>query len=95
MGSGSGVTTSTTSLVNPSISIVLTSSTALLTALAILITKEYKSKLKLCFTKLRDWVSFITIHMRKPEINLWLLKKIDEKEGLELKKIYNHYIVKR
>ena len=40
VGSGSAIGTSTMSLINPSIGIVLTSSTALLTSLAILITNE-------------------------------------------------------
>ena len=40
IGSRSSVSTSTTSLTNPSIGIVLTSSTALLTSIAILITNE-------------------------------------------------------
>ena len=53
--SGSIITTSTMSLINPSIGLVTTISTALLTSLAILITIEYISKLKIRFTKLRDW----------------------------------------
>ena len=65
IGSGSAISTSTMSLINPSIGIVLTSSTALLTSLAILITNEYISKLKLRYTKLRDWINFNTIFMRK------------------------------
>ena len=40
IGSGSAIGTSTMSLINPSIGIVLTSSTALLTFIAILITNE-------------------------------------------------------
>ena len=48
------------SIINPSVGIVLTSSTALLTSLANLITKEYVSKLKLRYTKLRDWIISIT-----------------------------------
>ena len=60
IGSGSAISTSTMSLTNPSIGILLTSSTALLTSLAILITNEYISKLKLRYTKLRDWINFIT-----------------------------------
>ena len=44
IGSGSAISTSTMSLINPSIGIVLTSSTALLTSIAILITNEYNSK---------------------------------------------------
>ena len=65
VGSGSGIGTSTMSLINPSIGIVLTSSTALLNSLAILITNEYISKLKLRYTKLRDWINFITILYEK------------------------------
>ena len=61
VGSGSAISTSTMSLINPSISIVLTSSTALLTSLAILITNGYISKLKLRYTKVKDWINFITI----------------------------------
>ena len=57
---GSTILTSTMSLKNPSIGIKLTSSTALLTSIAILITNEYISKLKLRYTKLRDWINFIT-----------------------------------
>ena len=45
--SGSAISTSTMSLISPSIGIVLTCSTALLTSLAILITNEYISNLKL------------------------------------------------
>ena len=58
IGSGTAISTSTMSLNNPSIGIVLTSSTALLTSLALLITNEYISKLKLRYTKLRDWINF-------------------------------------
>ena len=47
LGSGSAISTSTMSIFNPSIVIVLPSSTALLTTIAILITNEYISKLKL------------------------------------------------
>ena len=65
IGSGSAIGTSTMSLINPSIGIVLTSSTALLTSLAILITNEYISKLKLRYTKLRDWINFIRILYEK------------------------------
>ena len=95
VGSRSATSTSTMGLINPSIGIVLTSSTALLTSLAILITNEYISKLKLCYTKLRDWINFITILYEKTLNQSMIDKKIDEKDSLELKKIYNHYIDKR
>ena len=83
------------SIINPSIGIVLTCSTALLTTLAILITNEYISKLKLRYTKLRDWITFITILYEKTLNQSMIDEKIDEKESLELKKIYNHYVDKR
>ena len=64
-GSGSEISSATMSLVNPSIGIVLTSSTALLTSIAILITNEYISKLKTRYTKLRDWINVITLLCEK------------------------------
>ena len=95
VGSGSAIGTSTMSLINPSIGIVLTSSTALLTSLAILITNEYISKLKLRYTKLRDWINFITILYEKTLKESMVDKKIDKKEAEQLKQIYNHYVDKR
>ena len=95
VGSGSAIGNSTMSLINPSIGIVLTSSTALLTSLAFLITNEYISKLKLRYTKLRVWINFITILYEKTLKQSMIDKKIDEKEAQELKKIYNHDVDKR
>ena len=65
LGSGSAITFSTMSLLNPSISIVLTGFTALLTSLPILITKDYISKLKLRYAKLRDWMILLQFYLRK------------------------------
>ena len=59
--SGPAITTSTMSIINPSNGIVLISSTALLTSIAILITKEDISKLKIRYTKLKDWINVITL----------------------------------
>ena len=95
IGSGSAISTSTMSLIKPCIGLVLTSSTALLTSLAILITNGYISKLKLRYTKLRDWIKFITILYEKTTNQSMIDKKIIENEALELKKIYNHYFDKR
>ena len=95
IGSGSAISTSTMSLINPSIGIVLTSSTALLTSIAILITNEYISKLKLRYTKLRDFINFIALLYEKTLSQSMVDEKIDEKESQELKKIYNHYLDKR
>ena len=91
--SGSAIDTSTMSLLNPSVGIVLTSSTALLTSVAILITKEFISKLKT--TKLRDWINVITLLYEKTLKELMIDKKINEEESEQLKQIYNHYIVKK
>ena len=95
IGSGSAIPFSTMSLVNPSIGIVLTSSTALLTSIAILITNEYISKLKVRYTKLRDWISDITLLYEKTLKESMTVTKIDQKEAEQLKQIYNHYIARR
>ena len=62
-------------LINPSTGIVLTSSTALLTSLAILITNEYISNLKLHYAKLRDWIIFMTILNEKTLNQSMIVKK--------------------
>ena len=95
IGSGSAISTSTMSLINPSIGIVLTSSSALLTSLAILITNEYISKIKIGYTKLRDWKNVITLLYEKTIQQSMIDKKDDEKEALKLKKIYNHTFNKK
>ena len=61
IGSGSAVSVSTMSLINLSISVVLTSFSKLLTSIVILISKDYVSKLKLRYTNLRDWINVITL----------------------------------
>ena len=65
IGSGSAVTSSTSSLINPSIGIPIASCSALLTSIAMLITNEYISKLKIRYTKLRDWINVITLLYEK------------------------------
>ena len=95
IGIGSAIRTSTMSLINPSIGIILTSSTVFLISIAILITNEYISKLELRYTKLRDWINFFTILYEKSLKETMIVKKIDQKEAEQLKRIYNHYIDKR
>ena len=95
VGSASTVGSSTMGLINPGAGIIISSSTALLTSIAILITNEYISKLKIRYTKLRDWINVITLLYEKTLKQSMMDKKIDEKEAQELKKIYNHYIDKR
>ena len=82
-------------LLNPSIGIVLTSSTALLNSIAIVITNEDISKLKIRYTKLRDRINVITLLYEKTLKESMIDRKINEKESEQLKQIYNHYIDKR
>ena len=93
--SGAAITSSTFSLINPSIGIPIASCSALLTSIAILITNEYISKLKIRYTKLRDWINVITLLYEKTLKQSMIDKKIDEKEAEQLKQIYNHYVDKK
>ena len=95
VGTSSTVGTSTMGLINPSVGIVISSSTALLTSIAILITNEYISKLKIRYTKLRDRNNVMTLLYEKTLKTSMIDKNIDEKEAEELKKTYNHYLDKR
>ena len=95
IGSGSTISTSTLGLINPGGGITISSSTALLTSIAILITNEYISKIKIRFTKLGDWINVLILLFEKFLKQSMVDKRIDEKEAQELKKIYNHYIDKR
>ena len=83
------------SLINPGAGIFVSISTALLTSIAILITNEYISKLKIRCTKLRHWINIFTLLDEKTLKISLIDKKIDEKEAQELKEIYNHYLNKR
>ena len=95
VGASSAVGSSSIALINPGAGIIISSSTALLTSIAILITNEYISKLKIRYTKLRDWINVITLLYEKTLKESLIAKKIDEKEANQLKQIYNHYIDKK
>ena len=95
VGSGSAIGSSAMSMINPGAGIVISSSAALLTSIAILITNEYISKLKIRYTKLRDWINVITLLYEKTLKESMIDKKIDEKEANQLKQIYNHYMDKK
>ena len=95
VGAGSAVDSSSLALISPGAGIVISSSTALLTSIAILITNEYISKLKIRYTKLRDWINVITLLYEKTLKEFMIDKKNDQKEAEQLKQIYNHYIDKR
>ena len=78
-------------LINPGAVNIISSSTALLTSIAILITNEYIIKLKIRYTKLGDWINVTTLLYEKTLKQSMVDKKIDEKEALELKKTYIRY----
>ena len=95
VGSGSAISSSAMSMINPGAGIVISSSAALLTSIAILITNEYISKLKIRYTKLRDWINVITLLYEKTLKESMIDKKIDEKEANQIKQIYYHYVDKK
>ena len=95
VGSGGAIGSSAMSLINPGAGIIISSSTALLTSIAILITNEYISKLKIRYTKIKDWINVITLLYEKNLKESMIDKKIDQKEAEQLKQIYNHYIDKK
>ena len=95
IGSGSAISSSTLGLIILGAGIIISSSTALLTSIAILITIDYISKLKIRYTRLRDWNIVITLLYEKTLKQSMVDQRIDEREALELKKIYIHYIDKR
>ena len=80
MESGSATSTSAMSLLNPSIGVVLPSSTAFLTSIAILITNEFISNLKLRYTNLGDFIIVIILLYEETSKQSMVVKKIDEKK---------------
>ena len=80
---------------NPGAGIFISSSAPFLTSIAILITNEYISKLKLSYTKLRDWIKVSTLFYEKFLKTSMFDRKSDQKEAEDLKMIYNHYLDKR
>ena len=83
------------SLINPGAGIIVSSSTALLTSIATLITNDDISKLKVRYTKLRDWI-IVNIFLYEKTLKQSMVdEKIDETEAEHLKQLYNHYIHKK
>ena len=95
IGSGSAISSSAMTMINPGAGVIISSSTALLTSIAILITNEYISKLKIRYTKLRDWINVITILYEKTLKESMIDKVINQKEADQLKQICNHYVDKK
>ena len=61
----STITSSTLSISSQSVGFVISSSAALLTIIALLITNEYISSIKKRYTKLRDWINVVTLQYEK------------------------------
>ena len=95
IGSGSAFGSSAMSMINPGAGIIISSSTALLTSIDILIINEYISKLKIRYTTLRDWINVITLLYEKTLEESMIDKIINQKEADQLKQIYNHYVDKK
>ena len=74
-GSSSTIVPSTLSIVTPSLGISRASSSALITLIAILITKEEISKLKIRYTKLRQWINVISLLYQKTSKQSMIHKK--------------------
>ena len=77
VGLGSAISTSTLSVVNSGIVIIITSSTALLSSVAIFVTNEYISILKIRYTMLRAWINVVTLLCEKTLKQSMVDKKID------------------
>ena len=95
VGSATNTSSSTMGLINLGAGNIISSSAVFLTSIAIPIPNEYLSKLKISYTKLRDWINVITLLNEKILKQSMMDRKTDEEEAEELKKIYNHYIDKR
>ena len=92
IGSASTKNSGTNVKLNPNAGGIISFSTALLTSMAILITNEYISKLKMGYTKLRDWINLSTLLHEKTLKRNMVDKKIDEEEALKLRRIFNDYL---
>ena len=75
VGSASAVGSSTMGLINRGVGINISISTALLTSIAILITNEDIRKLRIRYTKLRDWINVKTLLYGKTLMESMIDKK--------------------
>ena len=69
------------------VGIMCASSISFLSSISTLITNEYFSKLKIRYTKLRNWINVINLLYEKILEQSMIDDKVNEKEALELKKI--------
>ena len=90
LGIGSGLTISGLA----PIGIICAGSISFLSSISTLIANEYSSKLKIRYTKLRDWINVCTL-LYENTLKQSMVDKNDQKDSQELKTIYNHYLDKR
>ena len=81
-------------LINPGAGTIISSSTALLTSIAILINNEYINKLKKRYRKLRDWINVITLTYEKTLKESMIDEKVDPKEAEQLKRFVIIILIK-
>ena len=86
VGCSSAIGISAMSLISAGAGIIISSRTALLTSIAILITNEYMSKLKIRYTKLKDWINVITLLYEKTLKESMIDKKIWSKRSRAIEK---------
>ena len=80
IGSASTISISKMGFIDPVAGSIFSSRTALLTSIAILITNEYISKLKIRFTKIRDWIIVISLLYEKTLETSMVDKKLMKKK---------------
>ena len=79
-GSGSAIASSTFSLINPSIGILIASCSASLTSIAILVSNEFISELKIRYTKLGDCIIVTSLLNEKTLKQSMIDKKLMKKK---------------
>ena len=88
-GGVSTLTTSTLSSVDPSAGTIISRSTALIISIAVLITNDLISKLRIRYTILGDCFNVRTLRYGNTLRKSMVDKKIDDKEAEDLKNVCN------
>ena len=91
LGISSGITLTATG-VGAIAGVPVIASSGLLISIAVTVINEYISKLKERYLRLRTFVNKIRVDYEKVLKKSTVDKVIDEKEEIELKKIYNYYL---
>ena len=91
IGSAWTIISSTLSILIPGVQII-SSSSALLISIAILLTNDYISEIRTRYTKLSVWIIIITLLWRTFLKRSLTDKKIHDKEAKKGRKIFNQYV---